>query len=236
MDDGAGPVISSSDDRTKTWLIVAGGVAATVAALVALLALWPEDEPRRPGEVAASTTAAPGPTTSGAGTGEPSQQPSSTTAGEPAADLFAGGLPAALADLRAAAGDPAEAIEVSVYPGYAFLAYRDPSAPGNLDRRMWRDGEVGPAEPNPIADRVDAGTEPDLFGLAEVDPSLLEGLVADAPSRYDLPVEVTHVIIDRFLPFDERVLFRVYATPTDGRSGGGYVSYDTAGALVGVCC
>jgi len=28
----------------------------------------------------------------------------------------------------------------------------------------------------------------------------------------------------------------VYATPSDGRSGGGYVSYDTAGAFVKVCC
>jgi hypothetical protein len=44
------------------------------------------------------------------------------------------------------------------------------------------------------------------------------------------------VLIDRFLPFDERVLIRVYASPTDGRSGGGYISYDTAGALVDTCC
>ncbi|MGH9273617.1 MAG: hypothetical protein ACRDZU_03130 [Acidimicrobiales bacterium] len=31
-------------------------------------------------------------------------------------------------------------------------------------------------------------------------------------------------------------LIRVYATPDDGRSGGGYVRYDTAGAFVKVCC
>lgn len=237
MDDGAGPVITTSDDRTRTWLIAAGGAAATIAAVVALISLWPEDERRpRAEQVAATTTAPPAPTTSGAGAGEPSQQSSSTTAGVPATDLFGGGLPGALADLRAAAGDPTQAIEISVYPDYAFLAYRDPAAPANLDRRMWRDGEVGPAEANPIDDRVDADTEADLFALTELDPSVVEGLVADAPSRYELPVEVTHVIIDRFLPFDERVLIRVYATPTDGRSGGGYVSYDTAGTFVDVCC
>ena len=43
---------------------------------------------------------------------------------------------------------------------------------------------------------------------------------------------VTHIIINRFLPFDERVLIRVYATPTDGRSGGGYVQYTLDGTFV----
>ena len=45
---------------------------------------------------------------------------------------------------------------------------------------------------------------------------------------------VTHVLIDRFLPFDQRVLIRVYATPTDGRSGGGYVQYTLDGTYVKV--
>jgi len=41
-------------------------------------------------------------------------------------------------------------------------------------------------------------------------------------------------IIDRFLPFDERVLIRVYASPPDGRSGGGYVQYTLDGTFVEV--
>lgn len=57
---------------------------------------------------------------------------------------------------------------------------------------------------------------------------------ADGPSRFDLDVTVTHVIINRFLPFDQRVLIRVYASPTDGRSGGGYVQYTLAGTFVKV--
>ena len=60
--------------------------------------------------------------------------------------------------------------------------------------------------------------------------------VIPADHKWVMRALVSHVIIDRFLPFDERVLFRVYTSPTDGRSGGGYVSYDTSGALVGVCC
>ncbi len=136
----------------------------------------------------------------------------------------------------AAAGGPAQVIELAVYPDYLFLAYRDPARPENIDRRIWRDGDVGEASPNPIDDRVDADTEPSLFTLGELDLSVLPRLVGDAVTRYDQQVGVTHVIIDRFLPFDQRVLIRVYASPTDGRSGGGYVSYDTAGNLVRVCC
>ena len=77
-----------------------------------------------------------------------------------------------------------------------------------------------------------ADTEPQLFPLADVDLSILPRLVDDAEGRFDLDVDVTHVLIDRFLPFDERVLIRVYATPTDGRSGGGYVQYTLDGTFV----
>ena len=81
---------------------------------------------------------------------------------------------------------------------------------------------------------MDADTTPKLFDRTDVDLGKVAELVADAPSRYGVPVEVTHVIIDRFLPFDQRVLVRVYASPTDGRSGGGYVSYAADGAVVRV--
>ena len=241
--DGPQPVISSSDDRTRSWLILAGGLAATVAVVVGLIALWPDDDDSS-GKRTTGSVAAVGTTTSrpGTGTGEPSQQTSVPPGGETpttvtaADDLFHGDLPSAYAELLAAAGNPAQIIELAVYDRYAFLAYRDPANPGNLDRRTWRDGEVGAAEANTIEDRVDADTEPSLFGPAEIDPVLISRLVADAPTHFELPTAVSHVLVDRFLPFDERVLIRVYATPTDGRSGGGYVSYDTTGTLVRVCC
>jgi hypothetical protein len=214
----------------------------TTALVVALIALWPEADADQRAETAdtrvTEVTQAPSDSTgtTRAPNGEPSQ--TTTTEGAPtaSADLFGGGLPSAYAALLAAAGSPGQVIEVAVYPTYAFLAYRDPANPGNLDRRMWRDGVVGDADPNPIDDRVDGDTEPSLFAPTELDPALVARLVLDAPSRYDLPTQVTHVLVDRFLPFDERVLIRVYASPTDGRSGGGYVSYDTAGTLVKVCC
>jgi len=241
-------MIPSSDDRARSWLILAGGIAATAALLFGLVALWPDgdDGPRRQTTGTEDTTEgteAVGDTSTTKppkGTGEPSEQsttiPSPTTAPVVADDLFHGDLPAAYADLLAAAGSPTQVIELAVYDTYAFLAYRDPANPGNLDRRTWRDGEVGDAETNTIDDRVNADTEPSLFGPGEINAGLIAGLIADAPTHYDIPTHVTHVLVDRFLPFDQRVLIRVYATPDDGRSGGGYVSYDTAGAFVKVCC
>jgi len=237
-------VIPSSDERTKSWLTLAGGLAATAAVVVGLIAFWPDDDgsdTRTTGSVAAEDTTTSRPRT---GTGEPSQQTSVPTDGETtttvavavADDLFHGDLPAAYGELLATAGNPGQIIELAVYDHYAFLAYRDPANPGNIDRRTWRDGEVGEAEANTGDDRVDADSEPSLFGPAEIDAGLIAQLVADAPTHFELPTAVSHVLVDRFLPFDERVLIRVYATPTDGRSGGGYVSYDTAGTLVRVCC
>lgn len=228
----------SSDDRARSWLILAGGLAATAAVVVGLIAVWPDDDDssdtRATGSVAVDDTTTTQP---GTGTGEPSQQsttvPTSTVVLD---DLFHGDLPAAYGALLTAAGNPMQIIELAVYDHYAFLAYRDPAGPGNLDRRTWRDGVVSEAEANTIEDRVDAETEPSLFGPGEINPDLVAQLIADAPTHFDLATAVSHVLVDRFLPFDERVLIRVYATPTDGRSGGGYVSYDTAGTLVRVCC
>lgn len=246
--DGQGPIVSS-DDRAKTWLTLAAGVLVTAAAIFALVTWWPSGDDGSDSEVTAETATTrfePGVGDSGSdgevaattivGQGEPSRTTETTAAPEPSDDLFGGDFPAVYGELLAAAGNPTHLIEAAVYPDYAFLAYRDPANPGNIDRRMWRSGEVDDPSPNPIDDRVDASTEPQLFGPGELDPGLIAGLVADAPSRYDIPVAVTHILIDRFLPFDERVLIRVYASPTDGRSGGGYVSYDTAGTFVDTCC
>jgi hypothetical protein len=232
----AGPVITSSDTRAKTMLLFAGGLLATLGLVAGIVFLWPSDDGRDRNVVADTTTTQGAAesdrstsTTAKGATGEPSERPP-TTLGP--VDLFTSGAPEVLSELTDAAGDPAQAIEVLVYPDYAFLAYRDPANPGNLDQRTWRDGDVSEAEPNPIDDRVDAETEPKLFALDELDLGVLASLTADAPARFDLDVAVSHVIVNRFLPFDERVLIRVYASPTDGRSGGGYVQYTLDGTFV----
>jgi hypothetical protein len=235
----SGPVLPSSDGRARTALLCAGGLVATIALVVALVTLWPSDgggdqRSDTTGRSSTDSRAESPEATAGDGTlGEPSERTSTTEGPGEGVDLFAGGAEDALADMVAAAGSPRDAIEVGVYPTYAFLAYRDPRSPDHIDRRSWRDGrDQGDPAPNPIDDRIDADTEPQLFAIAEVDLSILPRLAGDAEGRFTLEVDVTHVIIDRFLPFDRRVLIRVYATPTDGRRGGGYVQYTLDGTFV----
>ncbi|MEQ1788424.1 MAG: hypothetical protein ABL966_15335 [Acidimicrobiales bacterium] len=236
-----GPISPSSSGGGRTALIFGGGLLATLAVVAGLVLLWPSGDGDDDAVRTTPTTVADGKdkgttTTVEGAEGEPSERTTTTTEpGEPApVDLFTSGAPEVLAALRSAAGNPVQAIEVSLYPDYAFLAYRDPARPANIDRRAWRAGDVSDADPNPIDDRVDAETEPELFDLAALDLGVIPGLTADATSRFALDVAVTHVIIDRFLPFDDRVLVRVYASPTDGRSGGGYVQYTLDGTFVKV--
>jgi hypothetical protein len=227
------PVLPSTEGRAKTALLFVGGIAATLALVAAVVLLWPDDDGAEVVSQGTTTTEPTTPTSAGA-SGEPSEGTTTTAPQPPAAvQLFESGAEVALAEMVAAAGRPDQGIEVAVYPTYAFLAYRSTADPSHLDRRSWRDGEdQDDAAPNPIDDRVDADTEPQLFPLGEIDLTILPRLVDDAEGRFDLDVSATHVLIDRFLPFDQRVLFRVYASPTDGRSGGGYVQYTLDGTYV----
>ena len=237
-----GPVITPGGGThdSKGLLLFLGGILATIALVVAIVLLWPSgdgDTDVATGDDGTTTTVGQGTGTTSADGGSTDGLATTSTVApvdEGPVDLFTAGAPAALAEVAAAAGAPTEVIQITVYDTYLFLAYRDPAAPANIDRRLWRDGEVDDAAPNPIDDRVDADTEPSLFLLAEVDLAILPRLTADAPSRFAQDVAVTHVIVNRFLPFDERVLIRVYGAPTDGRSGGGYVQYTLAGDLVKV--
>lgn len=235
----SGPVLPG-DARGKTLLLFAGGLLATIAVVAGLVLLWPSGDDGDDEVVTDRTTTTRGEASDSDGAlGEPSERTSTTAPAEepeePVApvDLFTAGADDALADMVDAAGNPSQGIEISVYPTYAFLAYRDPAHPENIDRRSWRDGEdMDDAAPNPINDRVDGDSEPLLFALSKVDLSVLPRVADDAPGRFSLDVDVTHVIINRFLPFDERVLIRVYASPSDGRSGGGYVQYTLTGSYV----
>jgi hypothetical protein len=216
------------------------GLLLSALLCAAVITAWPDDDTSTRADTSADVFAGFATTVPGA-TGEPSQGGGTTSGGAggtgaPTVSLFAGGASGAVAEVIAVAGQPSQFIEISLYPTSALVAYRDPAAPENIDERMWRDGAVDDARPNPIDDRVDGDTEPSLFTFDGLDLGIIPQLVADAATRYERPVDVTHIIINRFLPFDQRVLIRVYASPSDGRSGGGYVSYDTAGAFVKVCC
>jgi hypothetical protein len=215
------------------------GLLVTGAVVAGAAVAWPQDD--APAEVLAdqpSTTLMTKEAAEGFVPAGPSGAPTPTTVAP--ARLFEGGfLPAAFADLASAIDDggTARLFELLVYPDRVSAAFVPPKHPDAIDEVTWRADGTSEAQANTIDDRVDADTAPKLFDRTDVDLSLIARLVADAPSRYSIPVTVTHVIIDRFLPFDQRVLVRVYASPTDGRSGGGYVRYQAAdGAYVATCC
>jgi hypothetical protein len=224
---------------SKGLLLFLGGILATIALVVGIVLLWPsgDDDDATDVTTADRSTTTAGDTGTTSSDGGPDETTTTETATPPTTapvDLFTSGAPAVLTDLVMAARNPTQAVEITIYDTYAFLAYRDGREPANIDRRMWRDGEVSSADANPIDDRVDDETTPKLFDIAEVDLAVLPALTQDAPSRFTQDVEVTHVIINRFLPFDDRVLIRVYASPADGRSGGGYVQYTLSGTFVKV--
>lgn len=238
---GPPPAAPVELEAGRPGLVLLVGVVVTAIVCGGLVALWPNDDDTVRSESTADAFAAFVTTVPGA-TGEPSDNPTGGDVKPPSGShtgpsLFDGGASIAVAEVIEAAGGPSQFMEIVLYPTYAFVAYRDPVATDHIDERQWRDGTVDEARPNPIDDRVNADVAPSLFTAEEVDLSMVPGLIADAAAnRYDVPVMITHVIIERFLPFDTRVLVRVYASPADGRSGGGYVTYDRGGNLVRVCC
>jgi hypothetical protein len=207
------------------WL----GILVTAGLVAALVAAWPADEDR---VLAATQPITP---TTGFGVGVvipelpelPAEVPGET------AQLFASGLPEAVAEVVAAAGGPTELLEVAVYPSYVYVTYRDAVDADAVARSVWRDGTVRLDEPAALGP-LDLA---ELFTAADLDLARIPSLIADAPTHYPFPGAVSHVLIDRFLPFDDRVLVRVYVLPREGDpSEAGYVSYTADGTLVTVCC
>ena len=215
------------------WLGLWLGILVTAGLVVALVVAWPEDDERALADTGPLT-----PTTRyGVGEVPPFPEvpelPTGTPGGGATAQLFATGLPEAVAAVLAAAGQPTDLYEIAVYPSYVYVTYRDPADPSRLVRSLWRDGIVALDQPAALPSFDPAK----LFTAADVDLARIPSLVEATPSRYPMPASVTHVLIDRFLPFDQRVLVRVYAIPQEGDpSEAGYVSYTADGTLVRVCC
>ena len=208
------------------WLGLWLGLLVTAGLVVALVVAWPEDD-----EAALAATGELTPTTWSFAPATPELPDLRGTPPEGAGEalrLFETGLPEAVAVLLQMAGQPQELEEIAVYPSYVIVTYRQGDS---LFRARFGGGRELPGGPGGALELAA------LFPLSETDLARVPALVADAPSHHPIPTTVTHVLIDRFLPFDERVLVRVYVVPVDGPpTDGGYVSYTADGTLVGVCC
>lgn len=210
--------------RLGLWL----GILVTAGLVAALVAAWPEDEART---LAATEPLTP--TTFAGSPAVPELPELPTEIPGATARLFTTGLEEAVGAVLDAAGGPTQLHELAIYPSYVYVTYRDPDRPDVLVRSVWRDGAVSLDEPAAIG----SFDEAELFGPTAVDLARIPSLIADAPTHYPFSAAASHVLIDRFLPFDERVLVRVYVLPTEGDpSEAGYVSYAADGTFVDVCC
>ncbi len=166
------------------------------------------DEPDEPEEPAPTTTE---------GTEEPppSTAPAPATTAPVALDLLRNDNGPAVDAWFDAVGREAQAIQVLLYPTYAFLDVRNPDRPRTLLEYGWRDGELQGPEPTDVFPGTDLDEE--SFRLSAVNWDALPGLVANAPERAGLPRgEVTHVIIESDEPFSPRKVMRIYVTAPNG--------------------
>ncbi|CAN5668543.1 hypothetical protein BH20ACT2_BH20ACT2_05090 [soil metagenome] len=235
------PIIDDTDHRARRALAWTAGflvLCAVVGVLVAVVygRLSDDDDGRTETVAVTEAPRLPGSGDGGDGAdaeeGEPADTTASTTTAPVSLDLLRTDATPAVDAFRDRFGGPFQAVELVLYRDYAILQAQDPAAPTHLDRYLFRAGEVG--EPDPV--RLSGGDDfgPDLFSLDEVRFDLLPAMATQALDAYELErEEVSHIIIGRFLPFDERVSVRVYVSDPE-RGGGGYARFTATGELVDV--
>jgi hypothetical protein len=137
-----------------------------------------------------------------------------------------GDVIAQVAEARGAS--PLRILTAAFYPDYAFVDVQDPGIPANSDTFEWR-GSVKSPKPTLI---VPGDFEAHLFSDTDVNWAAIPGLVDAATGL--LPVEggkVSHVLVQRNLPFSDEVLIFVYV---DGTRSGGLIQSDTQGNVIRV--
>jgi hypothetical protein len=130
---------------------------------------------------------------------------------------------------QAAIGTPLRAKQLVIYSEYAIIEAQDPQKPQNVDRYTLRNGSVGSKDAVRLVGREKDNLAPHLFDLSVTNFGLVPALIADARKRLAIDdAKVSHVMLDRMLPFSKDVLWRVYVG-SDRDSG--FVEYDTAGRM-----
>ena len=135
---------------------------------------------------------------------------------------------AQIATARGAA--PLRILSANLYGEYVILQVQDPTKPANVDQYMWRNGSVG--TPDPVTLTGDGDLESNLFSDSEVNWAAIPGLVAAALAQ--IPIEganVSHINIERNLPFTADIKIRVFV---DGTRGSGFLDADAQGNILEV--
>jgi len=137
-----------------------------------------------------------------------------------------------VAALRSRFGKDAAVLTLSVYAETAEIQVQDPAIPIHVDRYSFEEGAFLTPEPVPVG-RNEKALRARLFRLAEVDFSIIPGLLEDARVRAATEDgRVTHVMIERpsvtMTDYDTwgRPVIRVYV---DGPRGGAFAEYGLDG-------
>lgn len=126
----------------------------------------------------------------------------------------------------------ARALEVIVYPTYVFTNVQDNAQRSHVDRFQLREGLW--REPTPVKLFGRMKTEADInaavFDPNEVAFAQIPSLAKDAPARLKVETpSISHMVIDRPIPFDTEVRIRVFVR---GPRGSGFVDYDKKGKFL----
>jgi hypothetical protein len=155
--------------------------------------------------------------------------PKTTTTEAPKGPAFAA---AAVAAYRAKLGEfKALELVVHVDNGNATLQAQDPGTPANVDEYDYDGTSID--GPSPVKLTGDGKLEDNLFAVGEVAWDKIPAMMQQAVTTIG-PLEgstgVTHLIVQKNLPFDTDTVVDVYV---DGgtRSDGGYVSFKADGTL-----
>jgi hypothetical protein len=162
----------------------------------------------------------------GTPTGEPSEQTAEPAA---AVDLIHGDAQPAFDALVDEVGD-AQVVELVIYDTYLITEYQSAAEPENIDRVIWRDGEIEP--PEPVGFTAD---DTMVFAPDEVDLAAIPDLADEALDEFAIDGGVvSHVIVDRFFGLEDGgVAIRVYVSHPE-RGGGGYLLARADGSVVRV--
>lgn len=154
-----------------------------------------------------------------------------TTVAAPTDLLISDQLPAVIAQIATARGAaPLRILSANLYGEYVIVQVQDPTNPANVDQYMWRNGAVG--APEPVTLTGDGDLESNLFSDTEVNWAVIPGLVAQALAQ--IPIEgatVTHINVERNLPFSADIQIRVFV---DGTRGSGFLDADAQGNVINV--
>lgn len=176
-----------------------------------------------PGTDAPTITIKPGNTTTTAKSSTP------TTSKEVVGPEFVG---AAAAAFQTDLGD-FKALQVTIHPDQprATVQAQDPAKPANVDEYEFTGTKVG--KPAPVTITGDGDLEANLFLASTIAwdqiPAMMDQAVAEI-GPLEGSTGVTHLIIQKNLPFDEDTVINIYVDGGD-RSQGGYVQFLNDGTL-----